>query len=65
MMEDDVIEEFLSGFCKAQNQTRMVFCELERLPDGSRRLLSSDCAYGRCEHSRDCLLMRQADTEKI
>lgn len=59
-MEERISEEFVSGFCKAQNQTRMVVCEFEELEDGSRRLLSSDCAYGKCEHSRDCLLMRNA-----
>ena len=54
-----ITEEFISGFCKAQNQTRMVICELEIREDGSRELLSSDCAYGKCEHSKDCLLMGQ------
>lgn len=58
-MEDRITEEFISGFCKAQNQTRMVVCELETKEDGSRELVSSDCAYGRCEHSKDCLLMGQ------
>lgn len=52
-------EEIISGFCKLQNQTRTVFCELEIKEDGSRELLSSDCAYGKCEHSKDCLLMGQ------
>ena len=33
--------------------------ELEKLEDGSIKLLSSDCAYGKCEHSKDCLLMGQ------
>lgn len=54
-----ITEEFISGFCKAQNQTRMVICEMEIREDGSRKLLSSDCAYGKCEHSKDCLLMEQ------
>lgn len=52
-----ITEEFVSGFCKAQNQTRMVICEFEVCEDGSKTLLSSDCAYGKCEHSKDCLLM--------
>lgn len=55
----EITEEFISGFCKAQNQTRMVICEIEQMEDGSRQLLSSDCAYGKCEHSQNCLLMRQ------
>lgn len=58
-MEDRITEEFVSGFCKSQNQTRMVICELEENEDGSKSLLSSDCAYGVCEHSGDCLLIRQ------
>ncbi|MCD7736285.1 MAG: ubiquinone biosynthesis protein UbiE [Lachnospiraceae bacterium] len=51
-------EEFISGFCKKQNQTRTVLCEFEIAEDGSRVFLSSDCAYGKCEHSGDCLLMK-------
>ena len=58
-MAEMITEEFISGFCKAQNQTRMVVCELEKMEDGSIKLLSSDCAYGKCEHSKDCLLMGQ------
>lgn len=58
-MGKEITEEFISGFCKAQNQTRMVICELEVQEDGSTELLSSDCAYGVCEHSGDCLLMGQ------
>ncbi len=58
-MEENISEEFISGFCKAQNQTRMVICEIETGEDGKKTVVSSDCAYGRCEHSRDCLLMRQ------
>ena len=57
---EEFTEEFYSGFCKAQNQTRMVVCEFELLPDGERRLLESDCAYGKCAHSAECLLMKQA-----
>lgn len=26
----DIEESFVSGFCKAQNQTRMVICEFEK-----------------------------------
>ncbi len=55
----EIREEFVSGFCKQQNQTRTVLCELERRRDGSRALVSADCSYGHCEHSRNCLLMAQ------
>ncbi|MCD8396428.1 MAG: ubiquinone biosynthesis protein UbiE [Lachnospiraceae bacterium] len=54
-------EIFISGFCKRQNQTRTVLCEYEVAADGSRILLESDCDYGRCEHSRDCMLMAQGN----
>ena len=56
-MEERITEEFVSGFCKMQNQTRMVVCELEEKADGTKKFLSSDCAYGMCEHTGDCLLM--------
>ena len=58
-MQKEITEEFISGFCKMQNQTRTVICEMEIQEDGTRKLYSSDCAYGVCEHSRDCLLMGQ------
>ncbi len=54
-----VTEEFLTGFCKLQNQTRIVICEVEKRSDGRQELISSDCCYGKCEHSKDCLLMGQ------
>ncbi|MCD7884625.1 MAG: ubiquinone biosynthesis protein UbiE [Lachnospiraceae bacterium] len=53
-------EEFISGFCKKQNQTRMVFCEFECSADGRRTLLSTDCDYGKCEHSQTCALVSGA-----
>ncbi len=53
-------EEFISGFCKRQNQTRTVLCEFEIVGEGSRKLVESDCDYGRCEHSRSCRLMQEA-----
>ncbi|MCC8067047.1 MAG: ubiquinone biosynthesis protein UbiE [Clostridiales bacterium] len=53
-------EEFMSGFCKKQNQTRTVLCEFGSGEDGKRNLLSSDCDYGCCEHSKDCRLMAAA-----
>lgn len=58
-MEERIKELFVSGFCKLQNQTRMVICEAEELQDGTLKLVSSDCAYGRCEHTSDCQLMGQ------
>lgn len=57
--EGDVDEMFVSGFCKMQNQSRMVICEVRIRNDGTKEILSSDCAWGKCEHSRTCLLMGQ------
>lgn len=59
----EIEEKFISGFCRAQNQTRMVVCEFERKPDGSMVFLGSDCAYGACPHSGVCSLMAQAERE--
>ncbi len=59
-MEETIIEEMYSGFCKALNETRTVFCEFVE-KDGKRSLSQADCAYGTCPHTETCLLMRQAD----
>ncbi|MCI8506307.1 MAG: ubiquinone biosynthesis protein UbiE [Lachnospiraceae bacterium] len=61
-MEEPMIEETYSGFCKALNETRTVFCEFEE-KDGKRILSSADCAYGACPHSKICLLMKQMEEE--
>ena len=53
----EVIEEFINGFCKAQNQSRMVICEFREEADGTRTFLDSDCGHSICPHSRECLLM--------
>jgi hypothetical protein len=60
-MKAKIREEFFSGFCREQNQTRMVACEFEELEDGSIRLYSSDYSYGECTFTGDCLLMKEAD----
>ena len=53
------MEEFFSGFCKTQNQTRMVMCEFE-MRDGKKIFLESDCAFGTCPYSSTCVLMGEA-----
>lgn len=55
-------EEFISGFCKKQNQTRIVICEFGFCEDNSRKLLYADCDYGKCEHSKGCLLMKKTES---
>ncbi|MCD8023313.1 MAG: hypothetical protein LUF30_10210 [Lachnospiraceae bacterium] len=57
---ENISEEFVSGFCKNQNQTRTVLCEFEVAADGSRKLPYADCAYGKCEHGAVCTLMAAA-----
>ena len=42
-------ERFLSGYCKAMDQSRMVAALLE---DG--RLSEADCAYPHCPHAPGC-----------
>ena len=61
MMIDEL---FLSGFCKAQNQTRTVLCEVEVSADGGRKIVSADCAYPDCAHSRECVVYREFTTEQ-
>lgn len=55
---NEILEEMVSGYCRAFDQTRIVTCEYEVLPEG-RRLQSTDCDYGVCVHSKSCTLMKQ------
>ena len=43
-------EEFISGYCRAQDQSRMVAVEIE---DGE---LSADCSYGNCPYEDRCTI---------
>lgn len=56
----EIVEEFISGFCRTSNETRMVECEYERQPDGSLKLTEFDCSYEKCPNSGACLIYRQA-----
>ncbi len=58
-------ERFVSGFCKAQNQTRMVICVFEETAPGSHTLVETDCAWGCCEHSASCRLIAAAVEESV
>jgi len=53
-------EFFVSGFCKAQNQTRTVTALAGADEAGVTVLLETDCAWGPCPHSNNCILIRQA-----
>ena len=59
--EGDVDEMFVSGFCKMQNQSRMVICEVRTRNDGTKEILSSDCAGVKWERSRTLLLGGQIE----
>ncbi len=58
-------ERFISGFCKAQNQTRMVICVFETTGEGEENLVETDCAWGVCEHSESCQLICSARTDSV
>lgn len=60
----EIIEEFINGFCKAQNQSRMVLCEFQVEEDGTKTFLESDCAYGTCSYSRQCQLMAGVEAQQ-
>ena len=44
-------ETFLSGFCRQEDNTRMVAVEYEENP---RTLLEIDCCYENCVHRGSC-----------
>ena len=43
-------EEFISGYCRTQDQSRMVAVEID---DGD---LSADCSYGSCPYEDRCTI---------
>ncbi len=44
-----LLEKFISGYCRVQDQSRMVQVELE-----DQTLLSVDCTYGKCVYQSQC-----------
>lgn len=56
----EIIEEFISGFCRTSNETRTVACEYERQPDGTLRMTDFGCNYEKCANSGACLIYREA-----
>jgi hypothetical protein len=46
-------EEFISGYCRTQDQSRMVAVEIE---DGE---LSVDCSYGACPYEENCTIAQR------
>ena len=47
-------ETFISGYCRAIDQSRMVAVVTE---DGT--LLEADCCFGSCVHESNCLIAKQ------
>lgn len=56
----EIIEAFISGFCRSSNETRTVACEYERRTDGSLELSEFDCDYEKCPNSSACLIYKEA-----
>lgn len=49
-------EAFFSGYCRVQDQSRMVAVEYE----GSE-LLDADCCYGSCVYQNECQIGKSID----
>ncbi|MDO4261427.1 MAG: hypothetical protein Q4C82_05070 [Eubacteriales bacterium] len=56
----EILEEFVSGFCRTCNGTRTVCCEYERGADGRLRLTDFECDPERCANSAACEIWREA-----
>ncbi len=48
-----VKEEFVSGYCRTQDQSRMVAVEIE---DG---VMDVDCRYGSCPYEDSCTIAQR------
>ena len=46
-------EEFISGYCRTQDQSRMVAIEIE---DGQ---VDADCSYGSCPYEDKCTIAQR------
>jgi hypothetical protein len=55
---EEIMEEFISGFCRTFNQGQTVTCEFVNRGDGIE-LLEADCAYDKCIHKGSCEVARQ------
>ena len=51
-------EEFISGYCRTQDQSRMVAVELE---DGN---VDVDCGYGNCPYADRCTIAQRIEELK-
>lgn len=49
-------EKMISGYCRTQDQSRMVLVEYE-----NGRLLDADCCYGHCPFQSSCEIAKAID----
>jgi len=54
------IYEFVSGYCRANDNSRLAECTFFREPDGRLKLDSMDCDYGQCAYSDECTVAKAA-----
>lgn len=55
----EIIEEFLSGFCRTINGTQSVCCEYSE-ENGEKILEFMDCAHAVCVHMGACEIYKEA-----
>lgn len=58
-MGNEIIEEFISGFCRTCNGMQTVTCEY--IKDGERQTLDTmNCSHEVCVHHGACEIYKQA-----
>lgn len=59
----EIIEEFISGFCRTGGGMQTVTCEYTKQEDGYR-LEMMDCAHKKCLHHGACEIYKQAQEKE-
>ena len=54
----EILEEFISGFCRTSNETRTICCE------GSVTLTEFDCNPEKCPNSAACTIWEEAKSRE-
>ena len=60
----EILEEFISGFCRTSNETRTICCEYEQGDDGSVTLTEFDCNPEKCPNSAACTIWKEAKSRE-
>ena len=60
----EILEEFISGFCRTSNETRTICCEYEQEDDGSVMLTEFDCNPEKCPNSAACTIWEEAKSRE-